>query len=813
MDELHSFIESHGFKFEPQELDGRYHEIRCEITDKKLWYVGEKDLNDKIALTFGAFGTEDKFHFKDLDKKKLSKAEKKLKDQERLGRWEELSRAAMQKYKEVWPKDTPVLNENYLDTKGLWNFPKPVKLDCEWTADNFKNARLMLPMRDTLGKLWNIQFLSTKGFKSNISKGRTQGLFNLIGETTKRLYVCEGFSTAMTVHLATGAQSLCAFGLTNISHVLNELRLSKNSQEIVVVIDNDHEKQKNAGHDMIKKLEKKFGTCKYVSPKNVEKGESDYNDVMKRLGLSGVAKDIEEQLGDMSLNPIVEPGIIEPETILSRTAFHIEKYVNGVAPMPSRYNDKGVEIMPNESEVAEHVMDYYRGRIIASEEAFFLYKKTHWVEMADHEFSELTCQFMVAHNGKSGIRRYDACMKLFLKLVPRAPRNMFVANPYLINLLNGTLHVTLGQGEWGFEFLPHNKMDFVTNVIPIDFKTGERNTDFEEMVGRLLGGDADKIRAVRQMYGACLAPIFPRLFMLYGHPGSGKSSLIIGAKKLAHDTNVSQVQPCDMEGFHLESLIGKLINLVTDVDLTKPMKDAIIKQIEDRIPISINRKFKSVVSAPIPAVHIFGGNDIPVTFERGSGAHNRRWTFIKVDTFKAENDNYSRNFAAETFDKNPAGVLNFALEGLRDLLTTKGLFYAPQSSKDAIEEWQTQNDVVSCFIKEIKDGEVQELDWNPEMWAIRPDLWRLFCKWHLEYYNRASKLPKGKFFSALVVKHGGKTRRVDGNFEISGFEIKNSEKIKAEFEAREKAKNDEKTEIGGKINTTKGQMRFNDAPY
>lgn len=833
MDALLSFIENAGYKFSPQDLDGRGHTIVCELTGKKIWYIGERDINDLVSMTFGSWEAQDKHHFKEAGKQKLSKEEKQKRLDEKKAIWAEAARIASVKYSEKW---TEPHVQNYLATKGFQSFDVSFTSDYSWAQDHLRKPMLMLPMRDTSGKMWNVQFVQNSGHKSTIARGRGTGLFNLVGKETTRLIICEGYSTALTVHLATGVQTLCAFGLSNIKFVMDELKKAKWEREFIVCVDNDHEKfdkktklPQNPGHIAMAKLKKQFGGVKFVSPKNVIEGESDYNDVMNRLGLSAVTDDLEIQLGggqtlgkvssnkdeipekpdkisDSSQN--LPEKAAQPEVVqLSKTAWHIEKYVNGIAPMPAEYNAKGTEVLPGESKIAEYVMEYYRGRIIASEGTFFLYKKTHWMEIGDTETSELIQQFMVAHNGKAGIKRYESCLKLFYSLVPRAPRNLFIPNPYLVNLLNGTLHIRLEGDKWNFKFETHNKLDYCTNVIPIEFDPSGsvRNEEFESMVLRLLGGDTEKVRVLKQIYGACLAPIFPRLFMLHGPPGSGKSSLIIGAKKLVFEQNVAQVQPGDMEGFHLESLIGRLVNVVTDIDLTRPIKDSVIKQIEDRIPIPINRKFKSIIIAPIPAVHIFGGNDVPSTLERGSGAHTRRWTFLKINTFKAENDNYSRDFASRAFDRCPAGVLNFALEGLKDLIESNGLYYSPVASKEAVTKWQTQNDAVSSFIEDIKNGEVPGMLWAEDSWANRAEVWRKFKEWYLDAYSRSALIPKGKFFSA-VEKVGGKIRKLHGEVQMRGFEVLSGEEIAKRRDAVS-------SEKGAEKNTTGEQNRFPDVPY
>lgn len=431
----------------------------------------------------------------------------------------------------------------------------------------------------------------------------------------------------------------------------------------------------------------------------------------------------------------------------------IDPYVNGVKPMDIGLSKTGRPILPDEFDAAANLFKYYEDRIVFSEGSIFIYSQTHWKEVDEYNEGKVILQIQVLYAGKATNSRVTAAYKQFLRLIPKSDRSLYAPNPYIVNFSNGTLHIEKKDMKWNFRFADHDKNDFCTNVIPIPYDETRsiRNPEFEAMVNRVCGVDNDgieKVRAVKQMYGACVAPIFPHLFMLHGPAKSGKTSLIIPAQKLVHKDNWCSVEPHEFKGFTMESMAGKLVNIVTDIDLSEPIKDNHIKKIEDRIPVRIDRKFKNAVMAPLPAVHIFGGNDIPPTFERGSGAHERRWTFVQIQGLKVAG-HYSKSFASDVFDANPIGVLNFALDGLKEVLENNGHYFVPESGRIKMESWQTAHDSVAQFVKEIMDGEIKSLRFEADARIKRSAVWPIYQEWYEKSHSRKPRLNKIKFYEAL----------------------------------------------------------------
>ena len=107
-------------------------------------------------------------------------------------------------------------------------------------ARQFKEI-LLIPLHDSSGTLWNLQFVHTDGIKRFLRGGRTKGLFTLIGEPSDagRIYIAEGFATAATVRSLTGRPCFVAFSAYNLPIVARTVRRAFPKAEIVLAADAD----------------------------------------------------------------------------------------------------------------------------------------------------------------------------------------------------------------------------------------------------------------------------------------------------------------------------------------------------------------------------------------------------------------------------------------------------------------------------------------------------------------------------------------------------------------------------------------------
>jgi len=814
LEQIKGFVHSFGFTVSEFIQDNSWHDVACEVTGTKLHYAFLTNKKGQVVFKFGAYiwGTRElKTWTSHENISILSTEEKAEAKRQKAEREKLLAHTAELVFKESCVENPT--GTTYLSRK--WPLHAIPHFLYSWEKDINHSYMMKVPMTDLDGKIWNVQHIQTDGTKRNLG-GRTKGLICSVeaseGKSRETLYLCEGLATAMTVAEAMRAEAWCVFGTGGFDHVLSELKKRKR-KDVVCVLDNDWDKSPNAGSEALKQLQSKYVGVSFVQPRTglLGPGMSDYNDVLVAMWncdpLTLIYNDIESQLLSPPKNEepmqqeFTEPHATQetPSSGIGIVKTFVNPYRNGVDILPPKYSASGKLIPHEDLEVAHHIMTYWEGELCKCEGSLFQYNGSHWEEISKEDESIFYRQAAVAMNGLGGDKKFSAILRVLKNLVPTAPKNMLTPNPYMINLKNGTLHILKNDnGKWCLDFRPKNPLDYCINTIPIDYDQtrSTTNTKFNEMISNILGDDQEQIRIVKQMYGACLAPIFPRLFMLLGRKGSGKSSLIKGAMALVSPGNYSSVQPRDFKDPYMETMVGKIVNVVTDIDEETPIQDSVVKQIEDRVPILTNRKYKKAVSVPLPAVHLFGGNSMPPARNGRTMAHTRRWSFLKIEKFDSEGadkDIDVKDFANIAVAHCPSGVLNFALEGLEDLLNSGGKYFAGYASIKIVNAWQTESSPFHLFLEACRDNETgQRLVLREDGRALKTEIWSTFVHWFKDAYQANPKVKKMLFFSWLDgAKFEGQTFisvKIRGERYIKGFyvakNLEDAENLKNEKSAR-----------------------------
>lgn len=435
--------------------------------------------------------------------------------------------------------------------------------------------------------------------------------------------------------------------------------------------------------------------------------------------------------------------------------------------------------------IADQILSECGANLIKQGKELFRYTGTHWTRLLDADLHAVMTRAQELCDSQATSDQLAGILKLILFSTRSVPDgvDLYIPDPWSANFVNGTLHIrtrTNGSGDhYETHFLPHHREDYLCTVLPYEYRPAaalSRNDLFDKFLGELFSTEDDahsKKRALAQLFGACLVPCVPRLFMLFGPPGTGKSTVIKLAARFVTETNACSVDPTEFEGFNMESMAGKLVNYDTDISTSQPIRDSIVKKIEDRVPMRIRRKGIADLMAPLPAVHLFGANKLPPTLDGASRAHSRRWTFLKFGRSFIESG-YDRRFSERIFEAGYEGVLKFALEGLHDLLDSRLMYHQPTSSVAAMEEWQEDNDPIAQFLEAVKSGEV--LDGNTALCAdsekseSRTKVYNCFAQWMKQNIPSMRPLSHRRFFQGLETK-GYHFKKVNGQRQVIGLTL------------------------------------------
>ena len=183
----------------------------------------------------------------------------------------------------LWNDATPCTEHPYLTAKGVKAYG--LRVD----ADGF----LILPMRDTAGKLWNIERINPADFKDKrgLYGGRRTGLYHAIGsKPVDKLIVCEGYATGASIHEATNWPVAVAFNAGNLEPVAIALHKAYPALTLVIGADDDRLTPGNTGMTAAKQAALAVGGFVVVPQFLAGRPDkaTDFNDLAALAGLGAV---------------------------------------------------------------------------------------------------------------------------------------------------------------------------------------------------------------------------------------------------------------------------------------------------------------------------------------------------------------------------------------------------------------------------------------------------------------------------------------------------------------------------------------------
>lgn len=395
---------------------------------------------------------------------------------------------------------------------------------------------------------------------------------------------------------------------------------------------------------------------------------------------------------------------------------------------------------------------------------YFEWRTTHWYRIDGAKFEDSVKKAsMAAYQNEAGIRQVENLAKHILAKIPMAPESnhFFSSSPSKFNFTDCTAQIIKDKdGHITLSTKPHDKKDYLAYCSPFPL-FGEhklpKSGEFSKYLATRIQDVGDEgIRIIKQMLGAALIPYVPRIFFIEGITNAGKSTLALLIKRLLGAENVAEVQPVihgnGSDRFNWEPSIGKLANIVLELDDRKPLDTTVLKMIRDKTEISVDRKGKEHVRATLPFFHVYCCNTMPPSLEGNSGALNNRVTMLYFKPGYLNGSSGVAEYADFIWDQDAGGVLEAAREGLQDLIASGFKYHISEASKEAVKGWQKQNDVVGLWLDEVRSGEAEIAGLEGKEWELGKTLYRSFSTWASDSTRRA--INKQMFYNQLCTKHG-----------------------------------------------------------
>ncbi|MGN0917240.1 MAG: AAA family ATPase [Candidatus Enterousia sp.] len=161
---------------------------------------------------------------------------------------------------------------------------------------------LVVPLYDSAGKLWSLQYIGPNGEKRFMPGGRKKGCFCSFGDETDTVIICEGFATAATIHAATGLHTIAAMDAGNLLPVAQSIRSKYPTAKMIIAADNDWESEINTGVNAAAVAADTVCATLCV-PKIDTPGMSDFNDIALNQGLAQAKQQLDAAIA-VAMRPL-----------------------------------------------------------------------------------------------------------------------------------------------------------------------------------------------------------------------------------------------------------------------------------------------------------------------------------------------------------------------------------------------------------------------------------------------------------------------------------------------------------------------------
>lgn len=289
-------------------------------------------------------------------------------------------------------------------------------------------------------------------------------------------------------------------------------------------------------------------------------------------------------------------------------------------------------------------------------------------------------------------------------------------NPGIMNFTNGML-------EWrdSDEVTQHDPRSLETTQFPYAWDPTAGCPRFDHWLATMLEPDqitlAWKILAYMMLSGNPLQVAF----MLYGKGSNGKSTFAHVIERLVGMDNTSAVALKDFnQRFSTSSMIGKIANVVGDIDSDYQMSTAALKQVTGSDAMQFERKNRDSFRATLWATCLFSANQIPGTND-GSEGYAERWVPLHFKRKAAEHR--IEGFSEEGLWEEIQGIAAKAVRVLRGLPLHKGssrnqaFDLSSESAQEAVEEFREASNSYYKWIKNHTVPSETEVMKPKELWA------------------------------------------------------------------------------------------------
>lgn len=510
----------------------------------------------------------------------------------------------------------------------------------------YRAGDVVVPLYDDTGALVNVQLINADGLKRTLKGGQVKGACHILDgkkEAGKRLWIAEGYATALTVHHLTGETVMVALSSVNLLSLASLARHKYPACRIVLAADRD------LNGDGQTKASAAAESCEGVVALPPVFG--DWNDAYTQHGGEATRK---------AMYDAIRPPADSPFCTMSEAEF----------------------TAMSTSEKAMRVHEHYGEALAVDANGQLLsrYEAGIWKIIPPSDFARDVAGLFQRLRAPFSSGKIASVVDTLKLIIPQqdAPARR------LIGFRNGVLDTKSGI------FSPHSKTHWLRTLCDVDFtppvegETLETHApNFWRWLDRAAGSRADKRDVILAALFMVLANRYDwQLFLeVTGPGGSGKSILAEIATMLAGEDNATSATIETLESpRERAALIG--FSLIRLPDQEKWSGDgAGLKAITGGDAVSVDPKYRDAYSTHIPAV-ILAVNNNPMRFTDRSGGVSRRRVIMHFPEQIAPEERDPK--LKDKIARELAVIVRQLMQTFSDPMTARTLLQSQQNSDEAL---------------------------------------------------------------------------------------------------------------------------------
>ncbi|MCD7764166.1 MAG: phage/plasmid primase, P4 family [Lachnospiraceae bacterium] len=302
--------------------------------------------------------------------------------------------------------------------------------------------------------------------------------------------------------------------------------------------------------------------------------------------------------------------------------------------------------------------------------------------------------------GRRDSRRITATLREAQPMLELNPEQLD-KDPFLLNTPDGTIDLRTG------ELHPHNPSDCCTKITRVSISDNGMDL-FQAFLETITCSNKELENYLQYISGMCLlGKVYcENLIIAYGTGKNGKStffnllSKVMGsyAGYLSSEVLISDGWRSKNKSPEYAELRGKRIVVVSELDEDRNLDTALVKKICSTDQIQAEKKYKDPFSFEPSHTTILCTNHLPRVKTRDNGT----WRRLKVVPFHAviEDESEVRNYTDYLLEHAGGAVLKWMVEGALKFIQADYKLEEPQVVREAIFEYQSDNDWLTNFISE-----------------------------------------------------------------------------------------------------------------